>query len=163
MSWLSDHLFGTPKSKDDVTAETGDDAPVPPTEIQNDTVTTSNAVVSDDAAAQTAYENREVAAEWQVPVRGKLHKVEFEHGTTSGKRILWVDGKVVEHSSKAKAFDSFNGNPLNLLNNLCQLKEVFHRDWMFKLVGDDLFELDGLRCVLRVNHRLCFFSFNSIR
>lgn len=29
-------------------------------------------------------------------------------------------------------------------------QEMFRRDWMFKLVGDDVFELDELRCVLRV-------------
>lgn len=40
------------------------------------------------------YENREIAAEWNVPIRGKSHKIEFEHGTTSGKRIIWVNGKV---------------------------------------------------------------------
>lgn len=44
---------------------------------------------------QQAYEKRELSAEWRVPLRGNLHVVEFEHGTTSGKRIVWVDGKVV--------------------------------------------------------------------
>lgn len=94
MSWLSDHLFGVPKSKDDETLPTADATAAAPDELQNDTVTTSNAVPSDDATAQSSYDNREVVAEWQVPVRGKLHKVEFEHGTTSGKRILWIDEKV---------------------------------------------------------------------
>lgn len=105
MSWLSDHLFGTTKSRDTAAegiaspTEIPAPAPTPETvgppvsgEIQNDTVTTSNTVaISDDPSA---YENREVAAEWQVPVRGKLHKIEFEHGTTSGRRILWIDEKV---------------------------------------------------------------------
>lgn len=104
MSWLSDHLFGTTKAReapaDGIAAPTDDAAAVGsadpvavsgPSEIQNDTVTTSNAVANDDS---NAYENREVTAEWQVPVRGKLHKIEFEHGTTSGRRILWIDEKV---------------------------------------------------------------------
>lgn len=93
MSWLSDHLFGVPKSKDDETSSTPE-ASAPPEEIQNDTITTSSTVASGDVTVQSAYESREVVAEWQVPVRGKLHKVEFEHGTTSGKRILWIDEKV---------------------------------------------------------------------
>lgn len=102
MSWLSDHLFGTTKPKEDVTSPAIEDdaGPVPSAQIQNDTVTTSNTVVSDDATTKANYENREVAAEWLVPIRGKLHKVEFEHGTTSGKRILWVDSKVFYISKK---------------------------------------------------------------
>ncbi|XP_055312772.1 fas apoptotic inhibitory molecule 1 [Sitodiplosis mosellana] len=139
MSWLSDHLFGVPKPREaaaiGLASPTVDEAPAPTPdnpvvvaaattapasgEIQNYTVTTSNTLASDEP---NAYETREVAAEWQVPVRGKLHKIEFEHGTTSGRRILWIDEK-----------------------------EIFRRDWMFKLVGDDVFELDELRCVLRVD------------
>lgn len=37
---------------------------------------------------------RHIIAEWQVPIRGKLYNIEFEHGTTSGKRVLLIDGKV---------------------------------------------------------------------
>lgn len=169
MSWLSDHLFGVPKSKDDNNKDADGNAsvesseqsqpppPAPsegdgsaPTEIQNTAVTTSNDASAEDAAA--AYENRDVVAEWQVPVRGKLHQLEFEHGTTSGKRILWVNGQV-RISLLLFVFNSirilhvwFSQFPLNFH----LLQEVFHRDWMFKLVGDDTFELDGLRCVLRV-------------
>lgn len=37
---------------------------------------------------------KEVVAQWRVPLHGKLYNIEFEHGTTSGKRVIWVDGKV---------------------------------------------------------------------
>lgn len=37
-------------------------------------------------------------------------------------------------------------------SNFFDFQEVFRRDWMFKLVGDDVFELDGLRCILRVRN-----------
>lgn len=40
---------------------------------------------------------KEVVAQWRVPIRGKLYQIEFEHGTTSGKRVIWVDGKVCHH------------------------------------------------------------------
>lgn len=120
MSWLSDHLFGVPKPKDGTTtdetaaAATATEPPQPPSadspasdEVQNATVTTSNTMTSEEAAAAAAaYENRDVAAEWQVPVRGKLHKVEFEHGTTSGKRILWIDEKVLCRSFSKLIFIS---------------------------------------------------------
>ena len=71
----------------------------------------------------------DLVAQWQVPLRfvvhlptyalarkkihcslsprsDGIHTVEFEHGTTSGKRAIVVDGK-----------------------------DVMRKDWMFKLVG----------------------------
>ncbi|XP_058830725.1 fas apoptotic inhibitory molecule 1 [Topomyia yanbarensis] len=66
--------------------------------------------------------NREVVARWRVPMYGKIHEVEFEHGSASGKRVLWVDKE-----------------------------EIFRRDWMFKLVGEDTFKLEDKRCIIRVD------------
>lgn len=37
---------------------------------------------------------KDVTAEWLIPIRGRLHKIEFEHGTASGKRVLWINDKV---------------------------------------------------------------------
>lgn len=48
--------------------------------------------------------------------------MEFEHGTASGKRVIWINQK-----------------------------EVLRREWMFKLVGEDSFKLDGVRCIIRVD------------
>jgi hypothetical protein len=31
---------------------------------------------------------------WDVPLKDGVHRVEMEHGTTTGKRIVRVDGKV---------------------------------------------------------------------
>lgn len=62
-----------------------------------------------------------VVAEWRVPISGMLYKVEFEHGKTSGKRVIWV-----------------NGN------------EVYRNDWMFKLVGDVGFLIDKVQCIIKV-------------
>lgn len=70
----------------------------------------------------TLYEQRDVVAQWQVPLKGNVHRVEFEHGTASGKRVIWLNGK-----------------------------EVLRREWMFKLVGEDSFALDGVRCIIRVD------------
>ncbi|XP_055630258.1 fas apoptotic inhibitory molecule 1 isoform X2 [Toxorhynchites rutilus septentrionalis] len=66
--------------------------------------------------------NKEVVARWRVPMRGKIYEVEFEHGTASGKRVLWIDKE-----------------------------EIFRRDWMFKLVGEDMFRLEDKRCIIRVD------------
>ena len=69
----------------------------------------------------TQYNQREVVALWEIPLKGHVHKIEFEHGTASGRRVIWVDQK-----------------------------EVLRREWMFKLVGEDSFQLDGVRCIIRV-------------
>lgn len=37
---------------------------------------------------------KEVVGRWRVPMHGKVYEIEFEHGTTSGKRVIWIDGKV---------------------------------------------------------------------
>ena len=54
---------------------------------------TEEEVAAELAASRN--ENKQITAEWRVPVGGKLFTIEFEHGTTSGKRVLWVDGKVI--------------------------------------------------------------------
>eukprot|EP00056_Hartaetosiga_gracilis_P006943 m.102517 g.102517 ORF g.102517 m.102517 type:complete len:193 (+) comp12595_c0_seq1:53-631(+) len=50
--------------------------------------------------------------EWKVTLTDGQHAIRFIHGTTSGKRVLLVDGK-----------------------------EVIRKNWMFKLVGDEHFVL----------------------
>ena len=36
----------------------------------------------------------DLVATWTLALPDGRHKVEFEHGTTSGKRVITVDGKV---------------------------------------------------------------------
>lgn len=36
----------------------------------------------------------DVVARWNVPMSDKVYKIEFHHGTTTGKRIVKVNGKV---------------------------------------------------------------------
>lgn len=35
----------------------------------------------------------DVVAVWNVPMSDQMYKIEFEHGTTSGKRVVRVNGK----------------------------------------------------------------------
>ncbi|KAJ3592385.1 hypothetical protein NHX12_007512 [Muraenolepis orangiensis] len=51
---------------------------------------------------------------WEVALSDGLHRIEFEHGTTTGKRVICIDGK-----------------------------EILRRDWMFKLVGKETFCVGG--------------------
>ncbi|XP_063226350.1 fas apoptotic inhibitory molecule 1 isoform X2 [Bacillus rossius redtenbacheri] len=63
----------------------------------------------------------DVVAAWDVPLSDRVHRIEFEHGTTSGKRVVRLDGK-----------------------------ELFRRDWMFKLVGSEEFDIGRVHCVIKV-------------
>ena len=38
----------------------------------------------------------DVVANWELRLNDGPHKVTFEHGTTSGKRVILVDGKEVQ-------------------------------------------------------------------
>ncbi|XP_050996282.1 fas apoptotic inhibitory molecule 1 [Acomys russatus] len=53
---------------------------------------------------------KNIVAIWEVNLSDGLHKIEFEHGTTSGKRVVYVDGK-----------------------------ELIRKEWMFHLVGEETF------------------------
>jgi len=41
----------------------------------------------------------DVVAQWDVTLSDKVHRVEFEHGTTTGKRVIRVDGQVCKCST----------------------------------------------------------------
>ncbi|EFA06444.1 fas apoptotic inhibitory molecule 1 [Tribolium castaneum] len=72
----------------------------------------------------SSQERSDLVAFWSVPLLDGIHTVEFEHGGTTGKRVIRVDGK-----------------------------EILRRDWMFKLVGDEKFTLgkQGAKCELHVD------------
>lgn len=38
----------------------------------------------------------DVAAVWDIKLADGVHKIVFEHGTTSGKRVISVDGEEVK-------------------------------------------------------------------
>ena len=38
----------------------------------------------------------DLVAVWDLALSDKIHKVEFEHGTTTGKRVIRVDGEVIK-------------------------------------------------------------------
>ncbi|XP_072329275.1 fas apoptotic inhibitory molecule a [Scyliorhinus torazame] len=64
----------------------------------------------------------DLVAFWEVALSDGVHKIEFEHGTTSGKRVVYVDGK-----------------------------EVIRRDWMFKLVGKETFTVGSTNTKATIN------------
>ncbi|XP_075685108.1 fas apoptotic inhibitory molecule 1 isoform X1 [Rhinoderma darwinii] len=64
----------------------------------------------------------DLVAVWEVALSDGIHKIEFEHGTTSGKRVVYVDGK-----------------------------EIIRRDWMFKLVGKETFPVGASEMKATIN------------
>ena len=44
----------------------------------------------------------DVAAVWEVHQSDGIHTIKFEHGTTSGKRVIIVDGKEVRKLGDAR-------------------------------------------------------------
>ncbi|XP_017888557.1 fas apoptotic inhibitory molecule 1 [Ceratina calcarata] len=64
----------------------------------------------------------EPTAKWNVPLSDGNHVIEFEHGTASGRRLVKVDGKV-----------------------------LINRDWMFQLVGDEVFKFNENNFVIRID------------
>ncbi|XP_044522611.1 fas apoptotic inhibitory molecule 1 isoform X1 [Gracilinanus agilis] len=64
----------------------------------------------------------DLVAVWEVALSDGVHKIEFEHGTTSGKRVVYVDGK-----------------------------EEVRREWMFKLVGKETFSVGAAKTKATIN------------
>lgn len=42
--------------------------------------------------------SNDLAGVWEVALSDGVHRIEFEHGTTTGKRVIYVDGKVCSHT-----------------------------------------------------------------
>lgn len=103
MSWLSDHLFGSAKPNEQKTAENKPSNGDVAEQMEAGTNTEPEEAAprpfaTTESTGDNLYDQREVVAEWRVPLHGKLHKIEFEHGTTTGKRVLWIDEKVMKIS-----------------------------------------------------------------
>lgn len=88
----------------------------------------------------TSQDRSHLVAYWSVPLIDGTHTVEFEHGTTSGKRVLRIDGKVSYFPTQNKRI-------------IAIFKEIFRKEWMFKLVGDLKFAIgkQQAKCELRVD------------
>jgi hypothetical protein len=56
---------------------------------------------------------------WIVNLDGVNHKIELEHGTFSGKRVIKLDGQVIEESQKL--MDSGTDHFFKIRNHLCAI------------------------------------------
>ena len=55
----------------------------------------------------------EATAEWAITLSDGKHRIQFEHGTTSGKRVIVLDGKV---SKNEHILDTRLGRSLPLVS-----------------------------------------------
>lgn len=63
----------------------------------------------------------DIVGSWSVSLPDGIHNIQFEHGTTTGKRVVWVDNK-----------------------------EVLKKNWMFKLVGKIEFGVSKSKAVITI-------------
>lgn len=66
--------------------------------------------------------SRDVVGMWEVSLSDGIYQIEFEHGTTTGRRVIYINGK-----------------------------EVFRKDWMFKLVGKETFSVGSTGAKATIN------------
>ena len=66
----------------------------------------------------------DLVATWTVALADKRHKVEFEHGTTSGKRVIRVDGQVSLLPNALTSYLHSCGLMTKFRTNLCSLPFV---------------------------------------
>lgn len=64
---------------------------------------------------------RDVVATWDIALSDGKHRIQFEHGTTTGKRVILVDNV-----------------------------EVIRNNWMFRLVGKESFYVGGKRATIYI-------------
>lgn len=64
---------------------------------------------------------RDVVATWDIALSDGKHRIQFEHGTTTGKRVILVDNV-----------------------------EVIRNNWMFRLVGKESFYVGGKRATIHI-------------
>ena len=67
-------------------------------------------------------DNEDLVGRWSISLADGKYVVEFEHGTTSGRRVIRVNSK-----------------------------EVFRENWMFKLVGHQAFTIGKHKCEININ------------
>lgn len=46
--------------------------------------------------------SNDLAGVWEVALSDGVHRIEFEHGTTTGKRVIYVDGKVCSRGNTGR-------------------------------------------------------------
>ena len=64
----------------------------------------------------------DMVAIWSVSLPDGMHQVKFEHGTTTGKRVIWIDNK-----------------------------EMLRKNWMFKLVGRLDFYIGSTKALITID------------
>lgn len=84
-------------------------------------------------------ENPDLVAKWRIALPNGLQTIEFEHGETSGKRVVRLNGEEVRIcESNLSVFNSFSIN------------QIIRKDWMFSLIGSESFKVGGKSVVINI-------------
>ncbi|XP_059583427.1 fas apoptotic inhibitory molecule 1 isoform X1 [Alligator mississippiensis] len=90
----------------------------------------------------------DLVAVWEVALSDGVHKIEFEHGTTSGKRVVYVDGKEgLRHSFAPYPHWEASRRWSGHLHG----QEEIRKEWMFKLVGKETFTVGAAKAKATIN------------
>lgn len=76
----------------------------------------------------------DVVGVWEVSLSDGVHRIEFEHGTTSGKRIVRIDGKVSAY--------------FHLLTVVLVSRTKNHIQYTHRLLSYCLEDVDNLSCLV---------------
>ena len=93
--------------------------------------------------------SEDLVAVWNIALADGCFKIEFEHGTTSGRRVIRINGNVLTEIHFPCLFLS---RQLQLIC-VCAcvlLQEIMRENWMFKLVGKESFEIGKHKCVITI-------------
>ncbi|EDX07161.1 GD11091 [Drosophila simulans] len=61
--------------------------------LRLENLSTQPTMTQDHVPEDQRYNKQNIVAQWCVPINGKMYRIELEHGTTSGRRMIWVNGR----------------------------------------------------------------------
>jgi hypothetical protein len=60
---------------------------------------------------------------WEFETEGDSHRIELQHGYWSGKRLIRLDGSIIDRSSKF--LDNGTTHTFNISNHECSIRVIY--------------------------------------
>lgn len=90
---------------------------------------------------------------WIIKLDDVEHKIELEHGSVSGKRIIYLDGKVIEYI-RYNIFDKGSKHYFIINNHRCVVLINSEFKFSYDLIIDGISAETGLPGGLQKRHRM---------
>ncbi len=81
----------------------------------------------------------DLVAVWKIPLPHGLQVIEFEHGETSGKRVVRVNGQEVRFARSCFS--------VSIVLIISIIQQILRREWMFNLIGSETLRVGGGKVV----------------